>query len=386
MRKFLVFLSAALAGGSLLAESLTLPAAASIQGGAPFFSDVRAFNTSYTEDLTVEARYRCFIPSPCNPTTQSVTFTLTPRESRAFNDIVVSQFNAPNTAGGIEFEFSGDSDQLVVTSRLYSTEPEPTVGMFIPGLKNSEAHATTVLTSIRNGPPIFGFRTNVGVFNREDSAVNVTFTIFDGGAQVGNPVTRSIAAHSGAQVSGIFAAAGQAGHVTANAVVVVAASNEVFSYAAVIDNNTTDPIFVLGAEDLPPQPITPGVTLTPTQSASTPTPTPTRTPTRTPTQPSGNITRVVSVGAGGITSFRDEASGNSTSTIRVGDTIRWEWAGGMEHSSTSGPCPPCNGDGLWNSGIKTSGTFSRTFTQTGSFPYFCIPHQSDMTGTVNVNP
>lgn len=381
MRKFPVFLSVALAGGSLMAENLTLPAAASIQGVAPFFSDVRAFNTSYTGDLTVQARYRCFIPSPCNPATPSVTFTLGARESRAFNDIVVTQFGAPNTAGGVEFEFSGDSDQLVVTSRLYSTEPDPTVGMFIPGLKNSEAHATTVLTSIRNGGPNAGFRTNAGVFNREDSSVAVTFTIFDGGSQVGNPVTRSVAAHGGAQVNNIFGAAGQGGHVTDNAVIVVSASNEVFSYAAVIDNNTTDPIFVVGAEDLPQQSITPAVTVTPTQQG----PTPTRTPTRTPTQPSGNITRIVNVGQGG-NNFRDESSGNSTSTIRVGDTIRWNWAGGMEHSSTSGPCPPCSGDGLWNSGIKSSGSFSRTFSQAGTFPYFCIPHASDMTGTVVVNP
>ncbi len=377
MRRFLWSLLAILLGGSLHAENLTLPAAASIVGGAPFFSDVRAFNTSYTDDLTVEARYRCFIPSPCNPATQSVTFTLTPRESRAFNDIVVSQFNAPNTAGGVEFEFSGDSDQLVVTSRLYSTEPEPTVGMFIPGLKNSEAHATTVLTSIRNG----GFRTNVGVFNREDSSVSVTFTIFDGGAQVGNAVTRQIAAHSGAQVSGIFDAAGQGGHATENAVIVVSASHEVFSYGVVIDNATTDPIFVVGAEDLPQQPITPsGPTVTPTQPDATPT----RTPTRTPTPPASG-TFIVNVGQGG-TNFVDQTSGTSTSTIHVGDTVRWTWVSSMQHSSTSGPCPPCSGDGTWNSGIKSTGTFSRTFTQAGTFPYFCIPHNLSMTGTVVVNP
>ena len=153
MRKILLLVSlvvfSAVAG--LGAEDLTLPAAASIVGGAPFFSDVRAFNTSYSDSLDVEMRYRCFIPSPCTPTTDTVTFTLAPRESRAFNDIVVSQFNTPNSAGGIEFEHSGGGDQLVVTSRLYSTAPEATVGMFIPGLRNSEAHPTTVLTSIRNG-------------------------------------------------------------------------------------------------------------------------------------------------------------------------------------------------------------------------------------------
>jgi hypothetical protein len=117
---------------------VTLPAVASIQGQAPFFSDVRAFNTSYTASLDVTANYHCFIPSPCTGVgAASVPFTLAPRESRAFDDIVVNTFQGPNTAGGVEFDFSGASGQLVVTSRLYSTEPEPTVGMFIPPSSSS---------------------------------------------------------------------------------------------------------------------------------------------------------------------------------------------------------------------------------------------------------
>ena len=140
---------------SAQAEDLTLPAAASIVGGAPFFSDVRAFNTSYTDALEVTARYRCFISCTAVGTPE-VPFVLEPRESRAFDDIVQNTFQAPNTAGGVEFEHSGSGEQLVVTSRLYSTAPQPTVGMFIPGLRNAEAHATTVLTSIRNGGPNAG--------------------------------------------------------------------------------------------------------------------------------------------------------------------------------------------------------------------------------------
>jgi len=42
---------------ALRAEVVTLPAAASIQGGNPFFSDVRAFNTSYSASLHVTATY-----------------------------------------------------------------------------------------------------------------------------------------------------------------------------------------------------------------------------------------------------------------------------------------------------------------------------------------
>ena len=282
-----VSLTLLLSCAALSAETVTLPAAASIVGGAPFFSDARAFNTSYTASLEVTARYRCFIPSPCTAVLTPVfQFTLGPRESRAFDDIVDETFGAPDTAGGVEFDHAGSAGQLVVTSRLFSTAPTPTVGMFIPGLDNSEAHTVTVLTSIRNRGPDAGFRTNVGVFNPEDAAVTVTFSIFDAnGAAVGVPVTRPLGGHSGLQVSRIFDVAGAPDFVTDNAVIVVSATGEVFSYAAVIDNATTDPIFVVGAQDQPPQPITPGASATPTNTPPGPT------ATRTPSQPGPTATR-----------------------------------------------------------------------------------------------
>ncbi len=362
MRKVVLSLAVVLVAARLCAEDITLPAAASIVGGAPFFSDVRAFNTSYAGALQVTARYRCFIPSPCTAVgAPQIQFALAPRESRAFDDMVAATFQAPNTAGGVEFEFSGASDQLVVTSRLYSTSPEPTVGMFIPGLKSSEQHSTTVLTSIRNGGPGQGFRSNVGVFNRENSAVNVTFTIFDAGVQVGSPVTRAVPGHSGVQVSGIFTAAGQAGHATDNAVVVVSATGEVFSYAAVIDNHTTDPIFVRGAED---------------QTAS-----------QAPVQ------RTVQVGQGGSI-FVDEVSHGNATRIRLGDTVNWVWNGSVRHGVTSGTCSGGGGyydDGTCDSnGVFSSGShegpheFSRRFTQAGTFEYFCPVHGAPMRGRVIV--
>jgi plastocyanin len=400
MRK-LFLLSAVFLGfaGTLRAQAsiITLPAAASIVGGAPFFSDVRAFNTSYASSLEVTATYRCFIASigsSCPSIAPQSTFTLVPRESRAFNDIVAATFLQPNTAGGVEFVFDAAEDQLVVTSRLYSTFPTPTVGMFIPGMDEAEAHATTVLTSIQNGDDGRGnsFRTNVGVFNPGSVAVTVTFTIFDGnGAVLGAPVTRPLNGHSGLQVSGIFTVAGVPTTATDNAVIVAASTGAVFSYAAVIDNLTTDPIFVSGAPDQPPQPITPAATSTrtPTQPGPTATRTPTQpgpTPTLTPTSPPA--TRTVNVGQGG-TNFVDQVSGTSTTTIHVGDTVNWVWASGP-HSTTSGPCPPCSGDGNWDSGVNSSPheftPSPNPFTQAGTFSYFCSVHGSVMTGTVVVNP
>ena len=389
-----VSLTLLLSCAALSAETVTLPAAASIVGGAPFFSDARAFNTSYTASLEVTARYRCFIPSPCTAVLTPVfQFTLGPRESRAFDDIVDETFGAPDTAGGVEFDHAGSAGQLVVTSRLFSTAPTPTVGMFIPGLDNSEAHTVTVLTSIRNRGPDAGFRTNVGVFNPEDAAVTVTFSIFDAnGAAVGVPVTRPLGGHSGLQVSRIFDVAGAPDFVTDNAVIVVSATGEVFSYAAVIDNATTDPIFVVGAQDQPPQPITPGASATPTNTPPGPTatrtpsqpgPTATRTPTATPTQPAGGA-RTVNVGAGAESmSFVDQVSSTSTSTINVGTTINWVWVGSLPHSTTS----EASSAEVWDSGIfATPHSFTHTFNTAGTFAYQCNVHGSFMTGTVIVNP
>jgi plastocyanin/D-arabinose 5-phosphate isomerase GutQ len=73
-------------------------------------------------------------------------------------------------------------------------------------------------------------------------------------------------------------------------------------------------------------------------------------------------------------------------SIQPGDTVKWVWAdSGMPHSVTSG-----NGvsDGKFDSGLHQSSTFtfSFTFPNAGTFPYYCIPHfDLGMTGTVNVS-
>jgi plastocyanin len=254
------------------------------------------------------------------------------------------------------------------------------VGMFIPGLQSTDAHISTVLTSIRNEGTGAGFRTNVGVFNPGFSSVTVSLQIYDGGAPAGNPVTiPSVAGHSGAQVNAVFTAAGVPGLSTDSATIVVTASGPIFSYAAVIDNATTDPILVVGAED---RPTTPLPTSTPTPPPPTPTGTPAP-PTPTPTPPLGG-TQVVAASSDEGTQFIDTVSGTSTSTISVGTKVLWISISGT-HSTTSGPCPPCTGDGLWDSG-EAFETFEYTFTQTGTFPYFCSVHGANMTGTIIVNP
>jgi plastocyanin len=380
MRKKFFGILAAMAALAVLAApaaavTIVMPNAASIVGAAPFFSDVRVFNTSYSDGVDVMATYRCFLGT-CPASAPQFLISLSPRQSMALDDICVSAFGAPNSAGGVEFDYEGESEQVVVTSRLYSTSPTPTVGMFIPGLDLSEAYPDTVLTSLRNGGSAGGFRTNAGAFNPGGASVTATFHVFDGSTPVGNPVTRTVPAHSGVQVNQIFREAGVQNLQTSNGIVTVTATGAVFSYAVVIDNDTTDPIFVRGAEDQPFQVTTPAPTTTqnePTHTPSRPAPTP------TPTPPAG-MTHIVTVGPNGALSFSPK-----TINIHVGDTVRWMWDSGGHSTTSGGSCTP---DGNWNSGIKSSGfAFDHTFNSAGTFPYYCEPHCSlGMTGTVNVSP
>ena len=60
------------------------------------------------------------------------------------------------------------------------------------------------------------------------------------------------------------------------------------------------------------------------------------------------------------------------STIHVGDTVQWVWVNGtplddLRHLRRRS----CTPDGIWNSGAGSGMTFSHTFSQAGTFPYFC---------------
>lgn len=69
-------------------------------------------------------------------------------------------------------------------------------------------------------------------------------------------------------------------------------------------------------------------------------------------------------------------------TIAVGTTIKWTNYDGYAHTVTSGV--PGTPSGLFDSGnIASNKTFSYTFTQAGTYNYFCKIHNS-MRGTITV--
>ena len=87
-----------------------------------------------------------------------------------------------------------------------------------------------------------------------------------------------------------------------------------------------------------------------------------------PPQPSASVT----VG--------DNFYDSNNVTISTGQSVQFNWTGQASHSVTFDP--PKNDD----SGEKSSGSFTLSFTNSGTFTYFCTVHgRAVMSGTVVVN-
>ena len=82
-------------------------------------------------------------------------------------------------------------------------------------------------------------------------------------------------------------------------------------------------------------------------------------------------------------SIGDKFFAPTSVTISLGETVKWTNGGDKGHTVTSGVVG--NPDDLWDSEVLIRGvSFSRTFTTSGTFQYFCTIHGDKMEGTVIV--
>jgi plastocyanin len=79
-------------------------------------------------------------------------------------------------------------------------------------------------------------------------------------------------------------------------------------------------------------------------------------------------------------------NGTCPTTIAVGDTVQWSFTDAFGHTTTEcgASCDTPTGSPLWDSGIRTSGSFSHTFSSPGVFKYQCSVHTTLMRGQVTV--
>jgi plastocyanin len=69
--------------------------------------------------------------------------------------------------------------------------------------------------------------------------------------------------------------------------------------------------------------------------------------------------------------------------VKVGDTVTWKNNGNSKHTVT--PKPLADGSVPWvSSQIEPTETFVQTFSEPGTYSYFCSIHPDRMAGTVTV--
>jgi plastocyanin len=91
-----------------------------------------------------------------------------------------------------------------------------------------------------------------------------------------------------------------------------------------------------------------------------------------------NVTVTIAQGAMGK---GPAAFGQNPLTIAAGTMVTWTNADSLPHTATST-------SGVWDSGTMQPGqSFTRTFNDAGTFPYFCAIHgAASMSGTIVVTP
>src|SRR5262249_12257999 len=148
------------------------------------------------------------------------------------------------------------------------------------------------LTSLVNGPS----RTNIGVYNPNDSSVSATVRLFDGPVLLGT-IPVSLGPHAVTQFNDVYRMLGFERLVKTDGYATVTRSNPsspLSTCAAEADNVSGDLILIVGSADVsaPAGFIPPTPTPTPASAGPTPTPTPVP-PTRTPPPPSAVVVNMV---------------------------------------------------------------------------------------------
>ncbi len=79
-----------------------------------------------------------------------------------------------------------------------------------------------------------------------------------------------------------------------------------------------------------------------------------------------------------LVNVNDNSFNPATLTIAAGQTVLWQWKGSNPHNVTWD-----TQSGAGNSATQTTGTYSRTFNDAGTYDYHCTVH-AGMQGNVVV--
>ena len=219
--------------------------------GTVFVTDTRVFNPSY--DTAASALLE-FFPAGSGPNTiasSTITINIPPRGTAILDDVAGAAGLNVTGNGAIRIT---SAEALASTSRIFSDQRSAgkgTFGQFVPAQLRANALRRGVMAQLSNTSAANGSRTNIGFFNPTTGSVTVRLELRDNtGALVGsNTLTPPLQALSQQQNSigtyfpGVDLSNAQ------NLTLSFDASAPIDAFGSVIDNTSTDPIFVPAQQD-----------------------------------------------------------------------------------------------------------------------------------------
>ena len=227
------------------ANEVDIPVAGAV---GTFITDARVFNPSF--DTTINGLVEYFPAGTTANTnaTNTMVFNIPPRATGVLNNVTgsASLLNAGSGIGGIRVS---SAEAINVTSKIFSDQRSAgkgTFGQFLPGLPRGSALRRGVVPQLENDA---AFRTNLGFFNPNNSAVTVRLELRDENSNVIATSVQTFQALSQQQnaIGNYFPSVDLSNK--ANLTLSFDASEGLDIYAAVNDNTSTDSFVVVAQSD-----------------------------------------------------------------------------------------------------------------------------------------
>jgi hypothetical protein len=214
-------------------------------GGALFQTDLELLNLG-REATQVDL---VFVPEAGGDERHFNT-SLEPEQLLALDDVLLATFGLDDARGALLIT---SADNLVTHSSTYATAADGSYGQHVPAQRWGEAAgvgqwagAVRTLLHVAGAPD---YRSNVGFVEVLGLDAEVELELYDGlGALVASG-TVTVPARSYLQVDDVFGYLGAAPLPHATMLVRVTSYARVFSYASVVDNRTSDPMYFPGLPD-----------------------------------------------------------------------------------------------------------------------------------------
>jgi CHRD domain len=218
--------------------------------GQTFVTDVRVFNPSYDTSATALLEFFQASSTPNASASRSLPVSIAPRGTAVLDD--VNGANLLNNSGTGAIRVSG-AESLAVTSRIYAdlrNSGKGTLGQFAAGAPRANALRRGTMPQLANQSDLSGgYRTNIGFFNPTNDVVTVRLELRSStGSLVGTDLL-SLQPLSQQQNSLASYFNGVDLSTATNLTMTFDASAPIVAYASVVDNVSTDQIFVYAQPD-----------------------------------------------------------------------------------------------------------------------------------------